>query len=48
LSTAIARSRNAGTYRPDVWMVAIRSSAAGDMSATQIPASDAKPFCRLK
>ena len=43
-STAVDRSRKAGTQRPDALMAAMRSSAAGDMTASQSPPSEPNAF----
>ncbi len=48
LSTAAARSKNAGIQREDAAISSTRARAAGDMTANQMPASDAKAFCGAK
>ena len=48
LSSAMPRSYDAGTQRPDAPIRATRSSAAGLISAIQSPPSEAKHFCGEK
>jgi hypothetical protein len=47
-STAVARSRNAGMYRPDSLISVIRAIAAGDSNAIHSPPSEPKHFCGAK
>ena len=45
---AIFKSKNAGTYRSLTESRSTRSSAAGDIAASQRPPSDPKHFCGAK
>jgi hypothetical protein len=48
LSSAVVSDRNSGTHRPLAPISAIRSSAAGLISASHRPPSAAKDFCGAK
>ena len=45
---ATGSERNSGMYRPLAAICAVRSSAAGDISASHSPPSDPKHFCGAK
>jgi len=47
-SIAVGRSKNAGTCRSVAAIRRARSRARGDISATQSPPSEEKPFCGAK
>ena len=44
----MVRSKNAGIQRPPALIFSARAIAAGLMSASQRPPSDAKDFCGAK
>src|SRR4051812_20044569 len=48
LSIAVGSEKNSGTWRPDPWIRAARSSAAGEKTPIHSPPSEAKDFCGAK